>query len=177
MNDSETRDRILKAALACQPKLTAYAYSMLSDYAAAQDVVQNALVVVARKYEDFEEGTSILAWCRAIVRLQVLTYIRKNRREQLVEDRILHDAMDAAFAADPEHPENRFRIDCLQACLAKLPQRGRELLRLRYEENAAYPDIAHALDMKLEAVRKSLFRNKQQLAACVRLRVNQGANS
>ncbi|MFT5126358.1 MAG: RNA polymerase sigma-70 factor (ECF subfamily) [Kiritimatiellia bacterium] len=177
MNDSETRDRVLKAALTCQPKLTAYAYSMLSDYSAAQDVVQNALVVVAQKYEDFEEGTSIMAWCRAIVRLQALTYIRKNRREQLVEDRILNDAMDAAFVADPTHPENQFRIDCLQACLAKLPERGRELLRLRYEENAAYPDMARTLDMKLEAVRKSLFRNKQQLASCVRLRLNQEAHS
>lgn len=66
MSDVEKRDRVLKSALTCQQTLTAYAYSMLSDFPAAQDVVQNAFVVVARKFGDFEEGTSILAWCRAI---------------------------------------------------------------------------------------------------------------
>ncbi|MFT5469019.1 MAG: RNA polymerase sigma-70 factor (ECF subfamily) [Verrucomicrobiales bacterium] len=172
MSDLETRDRVLKTALACQPALTAYAYSMLSDYPAAQDVVQNAFVVVARKYGDFEEGTSILAWCRAIVRLQVLNYIRKNRREQLLEDRVLQDAMEAAFSTHQTSPDSPARFDFLRECLSKLSQRGREMIRLRYEEESGYSEIGSALNMKLEAVRKSLFRTKQQLADCVRLRMS-----
>ncbi|MBI1373594.1 MAG: sigma-70 family RNA polymerase sigma factor [Phycisphaera sp.] len=171
MNDHESRDRILKAALAHQSALTAYAYAMLSDYPAAQDVVQNTFVVVARKYEDFEEGTSMLAWCRTIVRLQVLSYIRKNRRELPVEDRVLQDAMDAAFAKHQSDEDTPYRVDCLRECLSRLPQNGREIIRLRYEENAAYPEIGKALSITLETVRKRLFRTKQQLGDCVRLRM------
>lgn len=176
MSQPEKRDRVLKEALACQPALTAYAHSILCDFAAAQDVVQNAYVVVARKFDDFEEGTSILAWCRAIVRLQALAYIRKNRREQIVEDRILQEAIDAAFLAQQTGGDTAVRLDFLRECLQKLPERGQEMIRLRYEDNAAYQQIAEALGLTLEAIRKSLFRTKQQLAECVRLRMG-AANS
>ncbi len=177
MDDHQTRDRVLKAALGHQPALIAYAYAMLSDYAAAQDVVQNTLVVIARKYGDFTEGTSMLAWCRAIVRLQVLSYIRKNRREQSIEDRVLQDAMDSAFAAHQSDQDAPVRLDCLRECLAKLPEQSRELLRLRYEDNAAYRDIGDKLGATLETVRKRLFRTKQQLGDCVRLQMKQEMSS
>jgi RNA polymerase sigma-70 factor (ECF subfamily) len=144
---------------------------MLSDYPAAQDVVQNAFVVVAQKCDDFEEGTSMIAWCRTIVRLQVLTHIRKNAREWSVEDRVLQEAMEAAFSKHQTSSESRFRLDCLHECLSQLPQQARELIRLRYEENAAYSEIGETVSMALEAVRKKLFRSKQQLADCVRLRM------
>ena len=176
MNDHETRDRILKSALAHQPALTAYAYAMLSDYPAAQDVVQDTLVVVARKFEDFEEGTSILAWCRTIVRLQVLAYLRKSRRVQSIEDRVLQEAMDSAFAAQQSSSEEPLRLDCLRECLAQLPVTGRELIRMRYEDRAAYQEIGETLRITLETVRKRLFRTKQQLGNCVRQRMKQVAS-
>jgi RNA polymerase sigma-70 factor (ECF subfamily) len=177
MSELEIRDRVLKEALAHQQALTAYAMVMLSDYAAAQDVVQDALVVVARKFEDFEEGTSMLAWCRTIVRLQVLGYIRKNRREKSVEDRVLHEAMDAAFDAHQSDQDAPVPLDHLRACLAELPQRGRELIRLRYEDNAAYREIGEMLRITLETVRKRLFRTKQELGDCVRVRMSREASS
>lgn len=171
MNQPEKRDRVLKEALACQPALTAYAHSILSDFPAAQDVVQNAYVVVARKFDDFEEGTSILAWCRAIVRLQAMAWIRKNRREQLIEDRILQEAIESAFLAQQTGGDTAVRLDSLRECLQQLPGRGQEMIGLRYEQNSSYQQIADALGQTLEAIRKSLYRTKQQLANCVRLRM------
>ena len=176
MSDLDSRDRVLKAALTCQSALVAYAHALLADYAAAEDVVQNAFLVVARKHEDFTEGTSMLAWCRGIVRLEILSHLRKRRREPAVEDRILNDAMEAAFEAhQSEEPE--LRADYLRGCLAKLNGRARDLIRLRYEENAGYEKIAGALKMGLEAVRKGLLRTKQQLRECVTIRMKQEPDS
>ena len=176
MNDLESRDRALKAALICQPALVAYAHALLADYAAAEDVVQNAFLVVARRHEDFAEGTSMLAWCRGIVRMEILTHLRKRRREPTVEDRILNDAMEAAFDAHPS-TELGPRADHLHGCLAKLSGRARDLIRLRYEENAGYEQIGMALKMHIEAVRKGLLRTKQELRACVTIRMNQELKS
>lgn len=176
MSDHDSRDRVLKAALTCQSALVAYAHALLTDYAAAEDVVQNAFLVVARRHKDFVEGTSILAWCRGIVRLEILSHLRKRRREPTVEDRILNDAMEAAFdtyQSDEPGP----RADHLRDCLAKLAGRARDLIRLRYEENAGYEQIAEALAMGLEAVRKGLLRTKQQLRKCVTIRMKQESNS
>ena len=175
MSDLDSRDRVLKAALTCQSALVAYAHALLADYAAAEDVVQNAFLVVARKHEDFAEGTSMLAWCRAIVRLEILSHLRKRRREPTVEDRILNDAMEAAFdtcQSDEPGP----RADYLRDCLGRLTGRARDLIRLRYEENANYEQIAGALKMGLETVRKGLFRTKHQLRECVTIRMKQEPN-
>ena len=176
MSDLDSRDRVLKAALTCQPALVAYAHALLADYAAAEDVVQNAFLVVARKHEDFAEGTSILAWCRRIVRLEILSHLRKCRREPTLEDRILNDAMEAAFEAHQSH-ESVPRAEYLRDCLAGLTGRARDLIRLRYEENAKYEQIAVALQMGLEAVRKGLFRTKHQLRECITIRMKQEPNS
>jgi len=133
--------------------------------------VQNTFVVVGRKHEDFEEGTSMLAWCRTIVRLQVLSYIRKNRRERPVEACVLQDAIDAAFSKHQSDDQTPVRLDQLRECLARLPKNGREIIRLRYEEGAAYSEIGRAMSITLETVRKRLFRTKQTLGDCVRLRM------
>jgi len=108
--------------------------------------------------------------------LEVLAHLRKHRRERPVEDRILHDAMDAAFEAYQD-AESACRLDYVRDCLARLSQRGRELIRLRYEDDAGYQKIGATLDMKLEAVRKGLYRAKQQLENCVRSRIGQEATS
>ncbi len=60
---------MLREALANR---TALICSLLGDYTAAEDVVQESFLVVRQKIRPVEEGTSILAWCRAIVRLEVL---------------------------------------------------------------------------------------------------------
>ena len=171
MSDFDSRDRVLKEALTCQSALVAYAHALLADYAAAEDVVQNAFLVVARKHEDFAEGSSMLAWCRGIVRLEIMSHRRKRRREPAMEDRILNDAMEAAFEVHQSN-ESGPRADHLRGCLEKLNGRARDLVRLRYEENTNYEQIGVALKMGLEAVRKGLLRTKQQLRQCVTIRMS-----
>ncbi len=68
MNDSDAkRDRLLKEAFRYHLELLTYARSLLGSYTAAEDMVQEAMLVVVRKFDQFEEGTSILAWCRSII--------------------------------------------------------------------------------------------------------------
>jgi RNA polymerase sigma-70 factor (ECF subfamily) len=99
MDNSEVqRDRVLKAALECREELMAYARSLLGNYAAAEDAVQEAMLVVVKKFEVFQEGTSMLAWCRSIVRIEVLRAKQRYQRERSLAERLLDDAIDAAFA-------------------------------------------------------------------------------
>ncbi|MFT5130633.1 MAG: RNA polymerase sigma-70 factor (ECF subfamily) [Rhodothermales bacterium] len=164
----------MKEAFSCQPRLVAYAHGMLRDHAAAEDVVQNAFLVVIDKHEQFEEGTSILAWTRAIVRLQVLRQLRDRKRELPVEDQILNDAVEAAFSTHQSGVDPA-RLDHLQACMTRLPDRARKTIELRYAENMGYQDIATTLGMTLEAVRKSLFRVKGKLRSCMELKAQMEA--
>jgi RNA polymerase sigma-70 factor (ECF subfamily) len=175
MDEAEARrERVLKEALACRIQLLAYARSLLGDYAAAEDAVQDAMLIVVRKFDQFQEGTSMLAWCRAIVRLEVLKAIQKRQRERTLADRLLEDAVDAAFEEfqeaqrrEREEPQRR----ALELCLEGVTERGRSILRSRFVDGLSYRQIGDRVGMKLEAVRKALFRVKKRVRDCLEARL------
>ena len=89
----DQRDRVLHAAFQHRSELLAYARALLGNYAAAEDTVQEAMLVVGQKYDHFEEGTSIVASCRSIVRFEVLRARQRYRRERTLSERLLEEAI------------------------------------------------------------------------------------
>jgi len=171
MDDSDTkRDRVLKLALEYRVELVAYARSLLGNYSAAEDAVQEAMLVVVNKFDQFQEGTSMLAWCRAIVRLEVLRIKQQHRQERSLAERLLDDAIDAAFdefqTAQPREGAQDWR-ETLESCLERVPKRGRSVLQARFVDELSYQQIGQRVGMTLEAVRKALFRLKKQVRLCV----------
>ena len=171
MNQSESkRDRVLKLALACRGDLMAYARSLCGNYASADDVVQEAMLVVARKYDQFEDGSSMLAWCRSIVRIEVLRLKQRQRRDTSLARRLLDDAVGAAFdefQPDRQSDDSDSWREALERCLQRVPQQGRRVLDARFVDDLSYQQIGERVGMSLEAVRKSLFRVRKQVRACV----------
>jgi len=164
------RDSVLKEAFACRLELMAYARSLMGSYTAAEDVVQAAMLVVARKPDQFQPGTSMLAWCRAIVRLEVLRAKQQRHRERTLAERLVDDAIDAAFEqfqASTRSDDSDLWQAALQKCLQSVSERGRNVLRARFVTELSYEQISEHLEMTIEAVRKSLFRTKKQVRTCV----------
>lgn len=168
------RDRVLKAALDCRIELMAYARALLGNHAAAEDAVQEAMLVVTRKFDQFQEGTSMLAWCRSIVRIEVLRTRQRQQRDHSLVRKLLDDAVDAAFE-EVSQPLSNDGSDCwhaaLERCLQRIPSRGREVLNARFVDGLGYQEIGERIGMSLEAVRKSLFRVRKQVRTCVESRL------
>ena len=161
---------MLKAALECRTELVAYARSLLRNYAAADDVLQEAMLVVVKKYDQFQDGTSVLAWCRSIVRIEVLRAKQRHQRERTLADRLLDDAIEAAFdefQAARRHDEAEAWREALRRCLERVPERSQGVLRARFADELSYQQIGERLGMTIEAVRKALFRLKKQVRSCV----------
>ncbi|QDT59349.1 ECF RNA polymerase sigma factor SigR [Stieleria bergensis] len=169
-NADDKRYRALKAALECRTELLAYARSLLGHYATADDVVQEAMLVVVKKYDQFQEGTSMLAWCRSIVRIEVMRAKQRRQRERTLADRLLDDAIDAAFdefQTARRHDEVESWREALRCCLERVPERGQGVLRARFADELSYQQIGERIGMTIEAVRKALFRLKKQVRSCV----------
>ena len=148
------RDRVIKAALECRTELVAYARSLLGNYAAADDAVQETLLVVFKKFDQFQEGTSILAWCRSMVRIEVLRAKQRHQRERTLADRLLDDAISAAFdefQAARRHDEAESWREALRRCLERVPDRSRAVLRARFVDELSYQQIGERLGMTVVA--------------------------
>lgn len=159
----------MKLAFQCRPALEAYALALLKNYSDAEDVVQDAYLVIMDRWEDFEEGTSMISWSRAIVRRKVLQLLDRKRRNTKVQEQLLRDAVDAAFdhAYESRRAQHRqFQEQIIAICLTRPTDRAREILRLIYNEGKNYSQVAEAVSIGIEGVRKSLFRARGQLREC-----------
>ena len=116
----------------------------------------------------------MLAWCRAIVRLEVLRMRQQWRRDRTVTERLLDDAIDAAFdefQTDQRRDDAELWREAMERCLQRVPPRGTRVLKARFVDDLSYKHIGERVGMTLEAVRKALFRLKKQVRSCVESRL------
>jgi RNA polymerase sigma-70 factor (ECF subfamily) len=167
--ETDRRDRIVKQAVELRPMLVGYAYGLLRHHARAEDVVHEAYLVVMDKYEQYEEGTSLVAWCRTIVRYKVAEAVRKERRLVPVEQRILDDAVECAFQLtqnDSQASRYNALAEALEHCLSRLADEQRSLLSAHYHEHLNYGELAARFSLRIETVRKRLYRIREGLRDC-----------
>lgn len=138
--------------------LTRYAYLFTGDVAAAQDLVQDALVkVFLRTRAGFEPATLEAYVRRVIANLYVDGYRRRrtfaSRRHLLaVED--LHDGHEAAVT---EHA-------MLQEALSTLSPQERVAVVLRFFEDLTVPQVADAMNLGQGTVKRYLSNAMAKLA-------------
>ena len=80
-NPDRRRDDIVKSAFQYRDALLGYAYAMLRSWTLAEDVVQEAFLVVMNKWQDLKDEQGIFLWVRQIVHFKTLEAIRSRGRE------------------------------------------------------------------------------------------------
>ncbi|MFC1582587.1 sigma-70 family RNA polymerase sigma factor [Planctomycetota bacterium] len=168
-------EAIMKAALKYQDALVTYAYAMLQDWASAEDAVQDALVVVMNKWQDFKPGTSIYAWVRQIVHFKTLEAIRSRQREITTEDEKLQDLVQGAmegYLTEERADGQSSRLKALQECMSSISRGALDLITGFYRDANSYEKLAEIYGRSVEGVRKMLYRSRRQLDECTRKRLD-----
>lgn len=137
--------------------LVAYATLLTGDHAAAQDLVQDALVkVFGRMRTGFGPQTA-----EAYVRSAILTlYIDGFRRRRLWHGRV-HLLVDHGPAGDPSATAGT-RID-LSAALACLAPQERAAVVLRYYSDLTVPEVARQMGLAEGTVKRYLSNAMHKL--------------
>lgn len=145
--------------------LGAYVMTMVPQPADADDILQEAKVVMWRAFAQFEPGTNFAAWARKVCFHQVLAFRKRRHRDRLdFSDAFIQavaDEMDQASDALVE------RERALHGCLAKLSADHRQVLELRYHENLELDDMATRLGRTSTALYRLLSRIRQSLHGCI----------
>jgi RNA polymerase sigma-70 factor (ECF subfamily) len=137
-----TRQRRLELLYAtCRDDLYAYMASMLGDGAAAEDATALAFERAFRKHRLFNARRgSERSWLFGIARNAALDELRSRRRSAPLLGDVSHE--DGAGADEAEHSLRRATV---QAGLATLTPRERELIALKFYAGLSNPDIARVL--------------------------------
>lgn len=166
------REAVLRAGLGRRDALLAYAQALLRDWSRADDVVQEAFVVVLDRWRELDDPRNAFPWMRGIVRLKALEALRRRparRGEVELAEALaatLDQRLDDAAALDQAR-----RVGALRACVEGLGRQAAALLERVYWRGERLAAVAGALGRSEDAVRNQLFRLRGSLRACVERRL------
>ncbi len=154
-------------------RLLAYALALTRSAHAAEDLVQDALLIAHRDLAKYDASRDFGAWVRGIVRMKYLEWVRARRTEQL--DAAVLDAIDHQHQMwDRAAREGREdAVFAIKDCLKRLPPHLGEAIEMFYRADQPCAEIAGKLGTTEAVVRKRLQRARESLAECIRRRQNQ----
>jgi RNA polymerase sigma-70 factor (ECF subfamily) len=129
-----------------QNPLLRFASRMLSDETAAQDVVQEAFLRVARDPRRLLKVENCHNWLMRIVRNICIDHIRKAVRQRKAMKEMAARAEDVTVTSSETSPEAALEREETHAlvhqAIASLKPRYRELVILKVQEGKSYREIA-----------------------------------
>jgi RNA polymerase sigma-70 factor (ECF subfamily) len=162
------RDTAVRLLISGRAPLLGYIYSIVRDWATADDVFQEVSILTLRKCESIADAAQFGGWVRTAARLESLAALRKRGRgPRPLGDAVL-DLLDAAWDSAGSHVENPSdQLESLRDCMKKLTDRARHILHLRYVEGIKGEALAEALQQQPNTVYVALSRIHQRLAKCI----------
>lgn len=145
------------------PALVRTAYLLTGDRGRAEDLVQQVLVKVHRRWTHIAHAESPYAYTRAALANESASWWRRKRVAESLGDVPIHadrDPGDAYAAYDT-------RDELARAVLA-LPPRMRAVVVLRYFDDLSEADTAAALGMSVGSAKSQASRGLERLRAVLR---------
>jgi RNA polymerase sigma-70 factor, ECF subfamily len=118
------------------------------DASAADDVVQEVFLVVQRQLGGFEGRSSMKTWLFGILR----HVVHRHRRKARASTEALDEARVPGTGSPERDAETNEAVVELDAMLATLDDDKREVFVLAHLEQMTAPEIAEALEVKLNTV-------------------------
>lgn len=142
---------------------------LVGNAADADEVLQETNVIMWAKRDQYQPGTNFLAWGRAIARLEVFRFRRKQGSKlRFLEEGILETVADRTEAVSDQMDA---RQEALSHCLERLRPKDRDLIRMRYAAGKSGEDVAQQLGRPANSVYQSLSRIRRTLAECIERRL------
>lgn len=147
--------------LPLKDKLFRLALRITFDRAEAEDIVQETLIRVWSKRDEWPQFSSVEAYCLTVARNLAI-----DRSERMVA-RNVELTPEAEQMPDASSPHERLvgkeRLQLLHRLVARLPEKQRTVLQLRDVEEKSYKEIAGILNISEEQVKVNLFRARQKV--------------
>lgn len=149
----------------CQRRVFLYVLTLVHRASDAEEILQETNLVLWRKFDKYQPGTSFERWACRIAYFEVL----KFRQRQARTERLFSDTFIEALAAEADRSDAVLdaRRSALAECLKKLREADRALVLARYRAGATTRSVAEALGRSLQGTRRSLHRIRMTLLACI----------
>lgn len=141
------------------PGLRRYAWALLRDDEAADDLVQDTLERAISRWGQRRRDGDLKAWLFAIQRNLFLNHLRQQKRR---EAPLGPEALDGVATVEAE-PDSHAGLRDILAALDALPEEQRSLLLLVGVEDLSYAQAAQVLGLPVGTVMSRLSRARARV--------------
>jgi RNA polymerase sigma-70 factor (ECF subfamily) len=165
-HDSQDRPgEFVKLLTAHQRDLYAYINTLLVGDAATADVLQDTNLDLWKRSNDFDFDRPFLPWAYGFAHHRVLAYRKTRSRSRLMFSDEVVELISEAYVRDVVNAD--VRLAALQACLDKLENEQKQLIRDRYVGRVSVKVLAARLGSNASQISARLYRIRRALAKCV----------
>jgi RNA polymerase sigma-70 factor (ECF subfamily) len=140
-------------------RLTAALVRLLGDFALAEDLVQDAVLVALRRWPETGVPADPAAWLLATARRRAIDHWRRQRR---YEEKLTLLVRDGQPPERPDEVDDRLRL-VFTCCHPALGREAQLALTLRAVVGLTTPEIAHAFLATEPAVAQRIVRAKRKI--------------
>lgn len=131
----------------------------------AEDIVQETMLKVWSRREQWAEIDSMEAFCLTICHNLALDRVKRmSRQTSTTLDNDTLDRVDYSYNSDPEEQTvQRDRLQIVRQLMDTLPEKQRICIQLRDVEGKPYKEIAAIMAITEEQVKVNIFRARQTI--------------
>ena len=127
----------------------------------ANDVIQEVFLKVAERLNEYDPQFKFFSWIYRIAVNESLNMLRRNRREEALDEE--HD-LPAADSANPERQVGDAQLSGrIRGVLMHMMADDRMVLSLRHFSECSYQQIGQILQLDEKTVKSRLFEARQRL--------------
>ena len=147
--------------LPLKDKLFRLALRITFDRAEAEDIVQETMIRVWNKRDEWDGLESVEAYCLTVARNLAIDRSEKKDSQTVELTPEVEQTPDASSPYD--QLVNKERLKLVHRLVGELPEKQRLIMQLRDVEGKSYKEIAEALRLTEEQVKVNLFRARQKV--------------
>ncbi|MEG1563746.1 MAG: RNA polymerase sigma factor [Bacteroides sp.] len=147
--------------LPLKDKLFRLALRITLDRAEAEDVVQDTMIRVWSKRDEWSQLDSVEAYCLVVTKNLAIDRSQKKEAQTVELTPLLEEKADTSGPYD--QLVNQERLNIIHRLVNELPEKQRLIMQLRDIEGESYKEIANVLQITEEQVKVNLFRARQKI--------------
>lgn len=172
-SERDRAERFLALHAQNQHRLAAFVHTLVPSWQDAEELIQDTLMILWRKFDEFDPDTEFFPWAARVAQFEVLNYRRKKYRQTRLLDADVLTAL-ATTAVDAADDIDR-RREALAECVKQLPERDRMIVCVRYGEEGTVQAVAEALERSTNHVHRLLRNVRGRLLRCINRRLSHPA--
>ena len=149
--------------LPLKDKLYRLALRITLDSAEADDIVQDTMIRVWNKRDEWAQFNSIEAFCLTVARNLAIDRSQKSEAQNI---ELTTETQEMSDGSTPERQlERSEQMDLVRKLINELPEKQRTIIQLRDIEEKSYKEIADVMQLTEDQVKVTLFRARQRIKA------------